>query len=464
MATTLMGELVDDLFAGHPGDLPYLVHARDSVSRAALDAASADEAAVFRACDIGEGSTVLLQIPPSCTQVEALLALWRLGAQVLLVDHRLTATEVDTLRRLCRPQFMVRGGTAGRSVLGFRERYELITTRYPGGEPAGSAHRLVQFSSGSTGVPKVIGRTPESIAAELRRFAAIPGMSVRGERVLLLSSTAHSFGLIAGLLHSLAAGVTLVFTPRVSARDILSAAAENQVAALFGTPFHYELVATAGTAPPLPALRVAVSGGELMAPEVSDAFRERFGVGIGESYGTTETGVIAMDTAPTHRPSVGPPAPGVEVRIAGGELEVHLPDGSPYLHGSGDDRYAGGWLRTRDRAEIAADGTVTLLGRGDSLVVVGGLKVDLLEVEDVLRAHPGITEAVVVHTGTIEAYVAVSPGGPSTVEILRWCRDRLAAFKLPKLAHVLPALPRTANGKLVRHAAALRAAEPAPTR
>jgi acyl-coenzyme A synthetase/AMP-(fatty) acid ligase len=464
MATTLMGELVDDLFAAHPGDLPYLVHAQGTVSRAVLDAVSADEAAVFRAYDIGEGSTVLLQVPPSCTQVEALFALWRLGAQVLLVDHRLTGAEVATLRRLCRPQFVVRGGTAGQSILAFRERYELVTTRYSGGQPAGSAHRLVQFSSGSTGVPKVIGRTPESLSAELGRFAAIPGMPVRGERVLLLSSTAHSFGLIAGLLRALAAGVTVVFPPRASARDILAAAAANEVAAVFGTPFHYELLTTAAAVPPLPALRIAVSGGELMVPEVADAFRERFGVGIGESYGTTETGVIAMDTAPVHRPSVGPPAPGVEVRVVDGELEVHLPGGSPYLHGSGDDRYAGGWLRTRDRAELAGDGTVRLLGRGDSLVVVGGLKIDLLEVEAVLRDHPGVTEAVVVHTGTIEAYVAVSPGGPSTAELLRWCRDRLAAFKLPKLLHLLPALPRTSNGKLVRHAGALRAAEPAPAR
>ncbi|WP_033289773.1 class I adenylate-forming enzyme family protein [Amycolatopsis jejuensis] len=464
MAAHRMGDLVSELFAARPGDLPYLVHAHGSVSRAALDADSAEEAAVFRAYDIGEGSTVLLQIPPSCTQVEVLLALWRVGAQVLLVDHRLTGAEVDQLRRLCRPQFLVRGGVAGKSVLGFQERYELVTARLPGGRAADSAHRLVQFSSGSTGVPKVIGRTPESVAAEIARFAAIPGMPVQGERVLLLSSTAHSFGLIAGLLYALAHGVTVVFAPRVSARDMLATAAENDVAAIFGTPFHYELLTTAASVPPLPKLRVAVSGGELMVPAVAEAFRERFGVGIGESYGTTETGVIAMDTAPAHRPSVGPPAPGIEVRIADGELEVHLPDGSPYLHGSGGDRYVDSWLRTRDRAEITADGTVSLLGRGDSLVVVGGLKVDLLEVEAVLREHPGVTEAVVVHTGTIEAYVSVSAAGPSKVDLLRWCRERLAAFKHPKLLHVLPALPRTSNGKLVRHAGALRAAEPAAAR
>ena len=456
-------ELVDGLFDAHPGHLPYLIHADGEISREQFDAGATDEASVFRAHDIGEATTVLVQIPPSCTQIETVLALWRLGAQVLLVDHRLTAAEVEALRRLCRPQFLVRGGVAGRSVLGFRDRYELVTSSFQDGRRADSPHRLVQFSSGSTGTPKVIGRTPDSVAEEIARFAAVPGMPVLGERLLLLSSTAHSFGLIAGLLYSLSAGVGVVFAPRVSARDILSAAAEHDVAAVFGTPFHYELLTTAVAAPALPGLRVAVSGGELMPPQVASAFRQRFGVGIGESYGTTESGVIAMDTAEPDRPSVGPPAPGVDVRVVGGELEVRLAEGSPYLHGTGDDRYAGAWLRTRDRAEIADDGTVRLLGRGDSLVVVGGLKVDLLEVEAVLRVHPGVAEAVVVHTGAIEAYVSVAADGPSTTDLMRWCRERLAAFKLPKLLHLLPVLPRTSNGKLVRHAAALRAAEPAPT-
>ncbi|MEK8174123.1 3-dehydroquinate synthase II [Streptomyces sp. M19] len=181
-----------------PGELPYLVHGDDTQRRAAVRDAVNFEAAVFAEHGIGEGSTVMLQTPPSYTQVEVVLALWRLGAQVMLLDHRLKASEVEALRASCRPQFMVDTGTAGRSPLGFEARYELVTTRRADGRPAATDHRLVQFSSGSTGLPKVIGRTAESLAAEIERFSRIEGMPVRGERVLLLSSTAHSFGLIAG--------------------------------------------------------------------------------------------------------------------------------------------------------------------------------------------------------------------------------------------------------------------------
>ncbi|WP_143677676.1 AMP-binding enzyme, partial [Streptomyces scabiei] len=106
------------------------------------------------------------------------------------------------------------------------------------------------------------------------------------------------------------------------------------------------------------------------------------------------------------------------------------------------------------------DGTVTVGGRADSLVVIGGLKVDLTEVEHVLRAHPAVEQAVLVHEDVTEAYVAVTAGAgsPSAEELLRWCRERLADYKLPRVIRLLEALPRTSNGKLVRQAATLQAA------
>ncbi|MFF7652158.1 class I adenylate-forming enzyme family protein [Streptomyces sp. NPDC007983] len=455
-----MRTLVETLFDAHPGELPCLVHGDHPVSRAEVRAAAATEADVFAGYGIGEGTTVMLRIPPSFTQIEVLLALWRLGAQVMLVDHRLKQSEVDALRALCHPQFLVGGGTAGRAPLRFEPRYEVVTSRCPDGRAAATEHRLVQFSSGSTGLPKVIGRTPASLRAEIERFTRIEGMPTLGERVLLLSSTAHSFGLIAGVLHSLVAGVAAVFARRVSAKDILGAAGRHDVHAIFGTPFHYELLSTGKELPPLPALRAAVSGGEIMPPETAARFADRFGIGVGESYGTTETGVIAMEVSGASRPTVGRAAPGVRLRVHQGELDVWLPDGSPYLHASGGGRYADGWLHTRDRAELDPTGAVRLLGRGDSLVVIGGLKVDLTEVEDVLRHHPGVSGAVVVHAGTTEAYVSTEPDGPSAGELLRWCRDRLADYKVPRVIQVLPDLPRTSNGKLIRRREALLARSP----
>jgi acyl-coenzyme A synthetase/AMP-(fatty) acid ligase len=260
-----------------------------------------------------------------------LCALWYLGAQVMLIDHRLKAAEVEALRSLCHPQFLLDTDTAGRSPIGFEPRYPVITTRCPDGRGAVTDHRLVQFSSGSTGLPKVIGRTTASIAEEIDRFGRIEGVPGRGERLLLLSSTAHSFGLIAGLLHSLASGAVVVFARRPTGLDILADLARNRVQVIFGTPFHYEVLSTMREVPGLPALRAAVSGGEMLPPETAARFAERFGVAVGESYGTTESGVIAMDVSGASRPAVGRAAPGMQLRIRDGALQVRLPDGSPYL-------------------------------------------------------------------------------------------------------------------------------------
>ncbi|PRY38835.1 class I adenylate-forming enzyme family protein [Umezawaea tangerina] len=468
-----MRALLDELFEAHPGGLPYLVHDERVVDRDEVRASVAAEAKVFGGFGIGDGSAVLVQVPSSRTQVEVVFALWSLGAQVMLVDHRLAPAEVEALRGLCRPEFTVRATAGGRFAMAFQPTYELVTKHHRDGERAATDHRLVQFSSGSTGLPKVIGRTPGSLAAEVERFTRIDRMPTAGERVLLLSSTAHSFGLVAGLLHSLAAGVAAVFTPRLSAKDVLATAERHDVHAIFGTPFHYELLTTTRSVPVLPSLRAAVSGGELMPAGVAEAFRERFGVGLGESYGTTETGVIAMDVSGDLRPAVGRAAPGVVLRVADGELEVELPEGTPYLFESGSgaaasghpatERYVDGWLRTHDRASQDERGAVRLLGRSDSLVVIGGLKVDLVEVESVLRQHPRVTDVVVVHAESIEAYVSAEDDGPGAGELVGWCRDRLAAYKVPRLVRVLPSLPRTPNGKLIRRTQTLRAAVPEPS-
>jgi acyl-coenzyme A synthetase/AMP-(fatty) acid ligase len=454
-----MGPLVQRLFDGRDDELPYLTYSQEIVTRHELRVRVIKQAEVFTGYGIGPGSTVGLRTPPSFTQVEVLLALWLLGAQVMLFDFRLKPAEVEALCASCRPQFMVRADSKAQAVFGFRPEYEVVTECRGNGRPATTGHRLVQFSSGSTGRPKVIGRTVRSLAAEVERFAGIPGMPGEGDRLLLLSSTAHSFGLIGGLLHSLAAGVSVIFAPRVLARDILRTAVDHRITALFGVPMHYELLAAA-IGPPVPTeLLIAISGGEMMPPEVAARFAERYGVPVGESYGTTETGVVAMDVSGALRPSVGRAAPGVVVRDREGELDVALEE-SPYLFDSGGTQYADGWLHTRDRATVDCTGEIRVHGRADSLVVIGGLKVDLTEVENVLRLHPAVEQAVLVHGDVTEAYVAVAAGDkrPSAEELLRWCRERLADYKLPRVIRLLEYLPRTANGKLMRQAATLQAA------
>lgn len=164
----------------------------------------------------------------------------------------------------------------------------------------------------------------------------------------------------------------------------------------------------------------------------------------------TEFGLIAGDlSGAAVPPQLGPPVPGAEVKVFDGELFVRM-ERSPYLYGEHTDRFADGWLRTYDRVgQDPATGILSMLGRSDSLVVVGGLKVDLAEVETALLEHPRVTEAVVTHGEVIEAFVGTDEALTAD-ELVAWCRERLSPVKNPKRFLVTRRLPRNSMGKLVR--------------
>nr|WP_228454152.1 fatty acid--CoA ligase family protein [Streptomyces alkaliphilus] len=428
------------------------------VTRAELKRQMTYSIGIFAAHGIGPGSSVALRLPPSLTGIWSLLALWSLGARVQLLDHRLKPAEVQRVLDLCRPKYYAH--TTAESTAHFQDECEVYVEWRRDGTPARTDHCLVQFSSGSTGRPKVIGRSAASLRAELDAFSRIPGMPRRGERLLLLSSTTHSLGLIGGVLHALRTGATLVFTAHLQPQALAATLAEEDIDAVFGVPFHYDLLSRVPRPPATPRLRLAVSGGERLRLDVHRRFEERYGVRIGQAYGMTETGIVATDlTGEFAPPVVGRVAPGVHTRVRDGELWVRL-DRSPYLQDEGTGRYVDGWLNSKDLAHYCeADGTLGITGRSDSLVAVGGLKVDLMEVEHELALHPGVREVVVVHAEAgIEAHVG-APDGLTVSELMAFARERLSNFKVPRRIHIVPALPRTANGKLLRSAELLRAAQ-----
>ncbi|MER6535538.1 class I adenylate-forming enzyme family protein [Streptomyces sp. 900105755] len=434
-------------------------HGETVVPRARLQAETERTLGTLRAHGVRGGGTVAVQVPPSFTLLWSVFALWSAGAQVMLLDPRLTPAETTRLLELCEPQFHLTSGTAGRSTAVFRDECEVVVERRPTGRAAQSEHCLLQFSSGSTGLPKVIGRTGRSLLAEVERFAALPDMPKRGENLLLLSSLVHSFGLIGGVLHALSTGVTLHFAARPQPYELLRLMADRPVDAVFGVPVHFDLLSRAATVPSLPALRLAVSGGEAMPSEVSARFAERHGVRIGQAYGMTEVGIIATDLTGRHgSPAVGLPAPGIETAVTDGTLRVRLSE-NPYLHADRTDRYTDGWLNTYDRCTLRpGSGVLEITGRADSLVAIGGLKVDLMEVELALLEHPAVSEAVVVFGEAIEAHL-VADGGLPKRELLDWCRGRLSPHKIPRAFHFSSAaLPRTSNGKLIRNRELLHSA------
>jgi 3-hydroxy-4-methylanthranilate adenylyltransferase len=455
------GIWVDEMLLHAENDTAPALHCGVRLDRAALRGMVDTHERRLTKAGLRSGGTVALRLPPSVALIASLLAAWRIDAQVTLLDHRLTEHETERALRRIAPQFVVRPADEVRlgNLRGFYDLDSEVDS-FPVGCPAGTGHALIQLSSGSTGPSKIIGRMATDLVDEIHRYTLITGMPQPGDRVVVLNSLVHTMGLVAGLLHSLYREVEIVLPERMTADGILTAVgARTAPTVVMGVPAHAQLLGSVTTPPSLPHFVRAVSAGELVRPGVADTFTTRYGVPLGEVYGMTEAGVIATDLSGTSRPAAGWPAPGIAVRVENGELQVRLP-ANPYIGPTAPDRWSDGWLCTRDAAEIdPRTGLLTILGRLDSQVKVGGLKVDLTELEWTLGELPGVNEAVVVHDGDIEAYVVLD-SDTTLPQVERALAERVASFKLPRRIHELPALPRTATGKPVRAPAILRAAVP----
>jgi acyl-coenzyme A synthetase/AMP-(fatty) acid ligase len=447
---------VDPVLLGGPDHQPALQLA-ERIDRAALRELVARQERRLADAGLAADGTATLLLPPSLGFVASLLAAWRIGAQVSLLDHRLTRAEVDRALERLAPQVLVEAAAPASTALrGFADVETRVVSR-PSGADAATPHALIQLSSGSTGPSKVIARTADDLVFELERYARLPEFPRDGDRIVLLSSMVHVLGLVGGLLQALYAGAELVLPERMTAAGILAAiGAADAPTTVIGVPFHAELLAGVNDPPPLPSFARMIVAGELTRPGLPEVFNSRYGVQLGSMYGMTELGVIATDLTGALRPELTT-TEGLELREQDGELHIRMPE-PPYLGAMDAARWSDGWLHTRDAARLDPEtGRVTILGRRDSQVSIGGLKVDLTEVEQTLGGLSGVTGAVIVFdAGAIQAYVTLD--GVTDIEVRADLAKQVASFKLPRHINVLKELPRTSTGKVLRDAAALRKA------
>jgi long-chain acyl-CoA synthetase len=237
------------------------------------------------------------------------------------------------------------------------------------------------------------------------------------------------------------------------------------------------LCAAARSAPTLPPVRIAHVGGASVPVEVARDFERTFGGEVYEGYGLTELSGIATNYVAGQRRkpgSVGLPLEGTELRIVSldgetsipGEIgEVHL-RGPSVIPGYWEDAEAtaealdaGGWLATGDVGYVDDEGYLFLVDRKKELIIRGGYNVYPREVEEVLYAHPDVLEAAVVGVPhetlgeEVAALIVPRPGAAPDPDALRaWAKERLAAYKYPRVVAVVDDLPRGPSGKILKRA------------
>jgi long-chain acyl-CoA synthetase len=341
---------------------------------------------------------------------------------------------------------------------------------------------VILYTSGTTGMPKGAELSHANLLCNTMACVALTKLDSRDTPLIALPLF-HSFGQTVQMNAAILCGAGMVLLARFDPDLVLRTMHEHRVTVFCGVPTMYiGILNLPGAAErhDLDAIRqtmrLGVSGGAPMPVAVLQAFEQKFGVIVLEGFGLSETSPVAtFNHIDSERiaGSVGQPIIGVEVGImdeagnllgdeAAGEIVVR---GHNVMKGYWRQPEAtaqairDGWFHTGDIGRRDARGNHFVVDRLKDMVIRGGFNVYPRELEEVLMTHPAIAMVAVigvpheVHGEEIKAVVLPKPGASVTPdEIVAWCRERMAAYKYPRIVEVVDALPMTATGKILKRA------------
>ncbi|MFJ3928078.1 AMP-binding protein [Streptomyces sp. NPDC090022] len=347
--------------------------------------------------------------------------------------------------------------------------------------PAAGDTALISYTSGTSGTPK--GAMNPHGALTYNAVRQVTGHPIpEGGTYFALAPLFHITGMVCELAACFVNAGTLALAHRFDAGVVLDAFLEHRPAYTVGPATAFmALAAHPGVSREhFASFRIVSSGGAPLPPALVDRLDAAFGFHLRNGYGLTET-TAACASVPAHRAapvdtatgtlSVGVPGAQTVVRIVDarghelplgetGEILVRGPQlatgywGRPHATA---EAFPGGELRTGDVGFMDADGWLYVVDRKKDMINASGFKVWPREVEDVLYTHPAVREAAVVgvpdpYRGeTVKAYVSLRPGAAAEpAEIAAYCAARVAAYKYPRQVEILPVLPKTTSGKILR--------------
>ena len=352
------------------------------------------------------------------------------------------------------------------------------SARYADAPVAATSPALLQYTGGTTGVPKAAILTHRNLVANTLQCRAwiAPNLEEGHRSVLTPLPLYHIFSLTANLLAFVLMGGLSVLVP--DPRDIkglIRTMRRAQVTTMTGvnTLFNALLNAPGFAELDFSKLAFAIGGGAAVQSAVALRWREITGTDLVEGYGLTEASPVVCIN-PVRAPklgTVGLPVSSTEVAIrddAGndlgvgeaGEICVRGPQVMQGYWQRPDETKlvlsAGGWLHTGDIGALDAQGFLKILDRKKDMVNVSGFKVFPNEVEDVIVQHPGVLEAAVIgvadpHTGqSVKLFVVKREPAVTEAELTAFARERLAAYKVPKMIVFVDSLPKSNVGKIIR--------------
>jgi HIP---CoA ligase len=429
-------------------------------------------AGAFADLGIDQGDRVAIWVPNSAEWIIAAFGLLTAGGVLVPVNTRFKTDEAgDIILRSGAKAVLVQKGfldqdytvPAGIPVIDLKSDF------LSAGSPfervvSGSDISDIIFTSGTTGRPKGAMMNHQQTLRMYEEWATLADLR-EGDRYLQINPYFHTFGLKAGLITSFLRGATMLPVAVFDVDTVVDLIERERITMLPGPPTLYHSLLTVGDKSKLSTLRAGVTGAADIPVELVRRIHGELPFQtLMTGYGLTEAGNVTLslpgDSFEDVATTAGVPCDGVEVRIADdGEVLVR---GYGVMQGYLDDPDAtaqaidgDGWLHTGDLGNFTEAGRLRIVGRKKDMFIVGGFNAYPAEIEGFLLNHPAVVQAAVIgvpdeRLGQVGKAFIVGKGPIDADELIGWCRDRMAGFKVPRSVVFLDALPLNATGKVVK--------------
>src|SRR5699024_738840 len=337
---------------------------------------------------------------------------------------------------------------------------------------------LLQYTGGTTGHPKGVMLTHYNLVSNVQMCESWLYQTERGKEIVLgVLPFFHVYGMTTVMNMAIMQGSKMILLPKFDPEEVLKSIHKLKPTLFPGAPTVYVglLNHPKLNKYDLSSIVASISGSSALPIEVQEQFERETGGRIVEGYGLTETSPVTHANFVWHKRingSIGVPWPDTEAMIVEmdtlnklktGEIGEIAVRGPQVMMGYWNDEeeteevLRDGWLLTGDLGYVDEEGFFYVVDRKSDMIIAGGFNIYPREIEEVLYEHPAVGEAIVAgipdqYRGeTVKAYIVVKKGLKVTKkELDDFCREHLAAFKVPRFYEFKDELPKTAVGKILR--------------